>query len=123
MDFQIEDRYSAFFWGQGATMEEGHYDVVLLTQNDYLNPESPTQYIQNVLKEDNLLTQALIKNGLKVTRINWDTKEFDWSKTRYVLFRATWDYFHRINEFKPWLEHVSSHTQLINSYNLIQWNL
>ena len=99
------------------------YDVVLLTDKRYVNPTEKTPYIANVLLEDELLTTELENNGLKVYRTNWDNPDFDWTTTKTALFRATWDYFERINEFSPWLESVKSKTQLINDYNTIKWNL
>lgn len=99
------------------------YDLVLLTQKDYFNPQHLTPYIQNVLLEDQLLTEALQEKGFKVTRAYWDDESFDWDNTRYAMFRATWDYFHRFNEFHTWLKKKSQQIQLINSYSIIQWNM
>ena len=39
------------------------------------------------------------------------------------MFRTTWDYFFRYGEFKVWLEEVSKKTKLINSSEVIQWNI
>jgi glutathione synthase/RimK-type ligase-like ATP-grasp enzyme len=48
---------------------------------------------------------------------------FDWSSTKSVLFRTTWDYFDRFEEFSEWLETVSKQTTLLNSEALIRWNI
>lgn len=104
-------------------MSSKKFDIVLLTDKRYVNPTEITPYIANVLLEDKLLTKKLINSGLKVHRTNWDNPEFDWTTTKTVLFRATWDYFERINEFLPWLESVKEKTQLINDYSTIKWNL
>lgn len=104
-------------------MSEKIYDVVILTDKRYVSPEEITPYIANVLLEDEILTNELIQNGLKVYRTNWDNTDFDWKTTKTAIFRATWDYFERINEFIPWLESVKNKTQLINDYSLINWNL
>jgi hypothetical protein len=74
-------------------MNNKYYDIVLLTQKDYINPLHVDSYIKNILIEDELLTAALKQKGFKVTRTYWDNDEFDWTKTRFALFRATWDYF------------------------------
>lgn len=99
------------------------YDVVILTEQRYLNPALDTDYIRNVLYEDGLLKDLLESKGLKVTRKNWADKNFDWAGTKYVLFRSTWDYFDRFNEFQSWLASLKGKTTAINSLPLIQWNM
>ncbi len=98
-------------------------DVVILTERRYVNPVENNKYIENVLLEDNLVKIALENQGLKVLRLSWDDSNFDWSTTKYILFRTTWDYFDRFTEFSVWLESVSKQTKLLNSKDIIHWNL
>ena len=99
------------------------YDITILTQAEYVNPTEKNVYIDNVLLEDQLIIDALEAKGLKVYRTNWDNPDFDWSSTKYVLFRAIWDYFDRFPEFSKWLEEVSQKTKLINPAEQIIWNM
>jgi len=99
------------------------YDVIILTQKEYVNPIQNDEYIQNVLSEDELVQNALEVHDLRVKRVAWDDADFDWKTTKYALFRATWDYFHRYDEFSIWLEQVSKQTTLLNSENIIRWNI
>ena len=99
------------------------YDVVLLTESRYLNPKNPDAYSQNILLEDRLIQEELEALSLKCHREDWARPDFDWSQTRFALFRTTWDYFHRFDEFSVWLNHASKKTTLINSLNQIQWNM
>lgn len=101
------------------------FDITILTDHRYVNPplEERSEYVSNVLLEDQLLFDALTKKGLKVTRTNWDNPDFDWTTTRYALFRTTWDYFDRFDEFEPWLEKVELQTTLLNSSDLLYWNI
>ena len=99
------------------------YDITLLTESRYENPVDPDWYKQNILTEDRLLREALEKRGLKVTRTDWARPDFDWSTTRFALFRTTWDYFHRFAEFSAWLDRASRLTSLINPIQLIRWNM
>ncbi len=99
------------------------YDVVLLTENRYLNPENPDWYVRQILLEDGLVEKALISNGLRTTRLTWDDPNFNWSETSYALFRTTWDYFHRFQKFKSWLSDSSLKTRFINPIETILWNL
>lgn len=104
-------------------MTVNKYDIVLLTQKDFIDPVNVTPYIQNVLIEDRLLIEALEHKGLKVARTHWDNQQYDWAETRYALFRATWDYFHRYDEFSLWLKTYSKQIHFINPVSIIQWNI
>ncbi|MGB0914587.1 MAG: ATP-grasp domain-containing protein [Crocinitomicaceae bacterium] len=99
------------------------YDITILTDHRYVNPTEIDIYTQNVLDEDYCLMDAMKGLGLKVHRTNWDDSNFDWSSTKYVIFRTTWDYFDRFPEFSIWLEKVSKVTKLINPKELIYWNI
>lgn len=99
------------------------YDVVILTEGKYLNPAEIDWYVQQVLDEEQLLQNALERLQLKVIRANWSDPNFDWSQTKSAVFRATWDYFHRFQEFSVWLKKASAQTRLINSEKLIRWNV
>jgi len=98
------------------------YDITILTASKYLNPVNPNWYEKQILDEDDFIRQALEQRGLKVIRTAWDNKAFDWTKTRFILFRTIWDYFDRFDEFVPWLDKVNSLTKLINPYGTIRWN-
>ncbi|WP_299681986.1 RimK family alpha-L-glutamate ligase [uncultured Tenacibaculum sp.] len=99
------------------------FDVVILSERRYVNPLKVDDYVKNLLLEDDLVKKALEKEGLKVTRLSWDDPDFNWSDTKYILFRTTWDYFDRFPEFSVWLKKVSMQTKLINSEAIIRWNL
>jgi len=98
------------------------YDVVILTEARYENPTERDWYIDQLLKEDAFVQKALEKKGLKVGRFDW-AGNFDWSQTKNVIFRTTWDYFERFNEFTNWLEKASKKTNFINSEQIIRWNI
>ena len=99
------------------------FDVIILTEQRYLNPIEKNTYIQNVLDEDALVQNALENKGLNVERLSWDDSTFDWETARIILFRTTWDYFDRFTEFSEWLNAVSKKTILLNSEKLIRWNI
>jgi glutathione synthase/RimK-type ligase-like ATP-grasp enzyme len=99
------------------------YDVVILTDPRYVDELETGQYSKNVYLEDNLLKEAIQKLGMTVSRKSWDDATFDWSSTRFVIFRTTWDYFDRYPEFSTWLDRVSTQTILLNSEKLIRWNI
>lgn len=98
-------------------------DVVVLTDDRYINPKEPNKYIENALKEDQLVLDAMAAQGLKCAKVSWSDPNFDWKQTKYALFRTTWDYQERFTEFSDWLIKVSTQTKLINPYTQIVWNL
>jgi len=98
-------------------------DITILTCKAYFAPKHPTAYTDNIFLEYRLLNEALERLGLTVRRTYWDDPNYDWSQTRAVVFRTIWDYFERFDEFWPWLEQVQHKTRLINSMELIQWNI
>jgi glutathione synthase/RimK-type ligase-like ATP-grasp enzyme len=99
------------------------YDIVILTERRYVNQNHKDNYTNNVYKEDQLVQDALDQLGLETLRISWDDEFFDWSSTSYILFSSTWDYFNRFQEFSIWLSKVTKQTTLLNSENIIRWNI
>ncbi len=98
-------------------------DITLLTCRAYYKPDNITPYIQNILIEQELLKFAFEAQGLKVDITYWDNPSYEWQQTKSILFRTVWDYFERFDEFWDWLEQVKTKTRLINSYELIKWNI
>jgi len=98
-------------------------DVCILTDPRHVNINEKDPYYQNILKEDGLVRESLEKRGLRVDRRSWDDPDYRWSQTAFILFRSTWDYFDRFSEFSAWLEQVKNLTRMINSYEIIKWNL
>ena len=98
-------------------------DITILTDNRWVNPAEPDWYSDQVILEDQLLRNALEKSGLKVARVSWDDPEFDWSETRYAMFRTVWDYSKRWEEFDAWFRATAKVTEFINPEEQIRWNL
>lgn len=98
-------------------------DVVILTERRYVDTLKIGNPNTNVYLEDELIRTALETEGLTAIRLSWDEPNFDWSTTKFVLFRSTWDYFNRFEEFSNWLNTISNQTQLINAEQTIRWNI
>ena len=99
------------------------FDITILTDSTHLGILQRTPHMEGIIQEDQLIQSALEQRGLKVRRINWDHSELDWSDTRYIMFRSTWDYFDRFPEFNRRLENVKGQTSMLNPYDMVQWNL
>ena len=100
-------------------------DITLLTESRYAAAQAAPDdwYLQQILSDDRILSEAMERRGFKVIRKDWADPDFDWASTRIALFRTTWDYFHRFAEFSDWLDRVATQTQLINPLELIRWNM
>ena len=99
------------------------YDIVILTDSRYEKPKKTDWYIDQVLLEDSLVQKALEAKDLKVIRKDWACPHFDWESTQYAIFRTTWDYFDRFEEFFTWFEKTRKIVQFINVPEIIYWNL
>lgn len=99
------------------------YDVVLLTDSRYVDPNSPGEYVRNILTEDTIVREALERKGLSVERKDWADPDFDWAEAKTVLFRTNWDYFDRFRKFQEWIKRVSVTSAFINPISLYNWNV
>lgn len=97
--------------------------VVILTEDRYENPKATDWYTNNVLKEDFLLGHELSKLGFLVKRASWSSKSFNWSIVDFAVFRTTWDYFERLEEFLSWIKEHQNKINFINPASQILWNL
>lgn len=98
-------------------------DLAILTEAAYLPPPGEDPYACQIHLEESLILRALRARGLRAERRAWDDPDQDWAACGAVLFRSTWDYFHRWSEFSPWLDRISGQTRLFNSAALVRWNL
>jgi len=99
------------------------FDIVILTDHRYINPRKTDWYIDQVLAEDRILQTELEKKGLKVCKKDWADTKFNWECSKYAIFRTTWDYFERFDEFFSWIESTKLKTTFINSSEIINWNI
>ena len=97
-------------------------DITILTDDRYINPKKDW-YTEQVIIEDELLKQNLTSLGLKVNRKSWSDKSYKWEDTKFAIFRTTWDYFDRYDEFFKWIEKTKMKTKFINSEEIIKWNI
>lgn len=96
--------------------------LAILTEDRYENPKELNPYTDNILKEETLLVNAFKKHDVEAIRCSWSNSEIDWSQFSAVLFRSTWDYFNRLEEFNKFIFHLPDNMVLLNSERLIQWN-
>ncbi|MEK7315012.1 MAG: hypothetical protein AAB011_02435 [Candidatus Eisenbacteria bacterium] len=100
-------------------------DIALLTEHRYeASTAAPDDwYLGNILEDDQLLIDALGAHGLSAIRVDWSRSDVDWSRYRCAVFRTTWDYFDRFDEFTAWLGRVEGATALCNCASIVRWNM
>ena len=69
------------------------------------------------------LLDALIWSGVEASVVAWDDRSVDWAVFDLVVVRSTWDYAPRHNEFIRWLRRVALRSTLVNSADVLEWNL
>ncbi len=98
-------------------------DIALLTEARYLNRKPGNGYVENIFADDDLLISSLESEGLRCCRISWDDQDFDWTTVRFAIFRTTWDYFERIDEFMNWFAETREKTNFLNHPDVVSWNI
>lgn len=97
-------------------------DIAILTEKRYLNPDLNNWYEKNIIKEDYLVQSELEKLNISCKRVAWD-KNFNPASFSFAIFRTTWNYFDEINNFMHFLGTCKNSISLINSLDLVLWNL
>lgn len=99
--------------------------VALLTDHRYLAATAAPDdwYLANILEDDRLLQDALRERGCESDRVDWADPTIDWSTFHVAVFRTTWDYFDKREQFSQWLERVATQTKLCNGEALVRWNM
>ena len=96
--------------------------IALLTEKRYLKKKSKDWYINNIWEEDHLIIRELEGLSIGCERVAWDGS-VDLSEFHFALFRTTWNYFDKLNEFLAFLKKWKNIVQFINPYEQIIWNL
>jgi glutathione synthase/RimK-type ligase-like ATP-grasp enzyme len=76
-----------------------------------------------ITDDDLLVAQELAAHGLTVDAVPWDG-DVEWDAYAAVLPRSTWDFHHRLREFRRWLDTLTMlGVPTLNPPRLLQWNL
>ena len=69
------------------------------------------------------LLKELERRGFTASPVVWNDKSVDWQGFKNVVICSTWDYQESLTDFSNWLEKVASASKLINSKEIVEWNL
>jgi glutathione synthase/RimK-type ligase-like ATP-grasp enzyme len=73
--------------------------------------------------DDRLAAAALAGLGLRADAVCWDDPGVDWLRYSAAVLRSTWDYHHRIAEFRAWIDRMEAiGARLWNPPRMLRWN-
>jgi glutathione synthase/RimK-type ligase-like ATP-grasp enzyme len=77
-----------------------------------------------ITTDDRLLRDALVARGAEVEARPWDTK-VDWSVYHRIILRSCWNFHHRPEEFRGWVNDVKERHDgsMMNGPELVQWSV
>ncbi|HEY8794589.1 MAG TPA: hypothetical protein VIM15_06535 [Gemmatimonadaceae bacterium] len=77
-----------------------------------------------ITTDDRLLRDALVARGAEVEARPWDTK-VDWSVYHRIILRSCWNFHHRPEEFRGWVNDVKQQHDgsMMNGPELVQWSV
>ncbi|MGH9305647.1 MAG: ATP-grasp domain-containing protein [Acidimicrobiales bacterium] len=73
--------------------------------------------------DSDLLVNALETLGLESEVVSWDDPQAEWRRRCLVVVRSTWDSVDRPGEYVEWAREVGAVTKLVNSPDMLAWNL
>jgi glutathione synthase/RimK-type ligase-like ATP-grasp enzyme len=76
--------------------------------------------LPNLDPDDILAVNCLEKHHIRCVPAVWNDPGMDWSTSRLVVLRSTWDYHLSVEKFLSWAESCAE--RLANSYALVRWN-
>ena len=81
------------------------------------------QKLPNLNLSDQQFIPTLAKHNIIATAAIWDDKSINWTLFDYLLFRNTWDYYEKENQFNTWLNHIQAlGIKTLNAIEIIQKN-
>ena len=79
--------------------------------------------LPNLTESDQLLIPALAKHSITAKAVIWDEEAVNWTDYDYLIFRNTWDYYEKQQEFDFWLTKMEKlGIKTLNSISIINQN-
>lgn len=98
-------------------------DIAIVTERACLSVNPEVKYSAMGVEENTILKNTFTSQNINCEIVAWDDPEFDWSTTKLALIRTTWNYFYLIPEFRNWVKNTAEKCKLINSEDLVLWNM
>ena len=79
--------------------------------------------LPNLTESDQLLIPALAKHSIIAKAVIWDDETVNWTDYDCLIFRNTWDYYEKQQEFDLWLTKIEKlGIKTLNSISIINQN-
>lgn len=80
--------------------------------------------VPDLTPDDRLLASELRQRGAEAFPVLWDDESADWGAFDGLVIRSVWDYHHRVDEFRAWLDRLErAQARVSNPAPLVRWNL
>jgi hypothetical protein len=77
-----------------------------------------------LLEGDQQVLSLLQNHGFDVDALVWSDESIDWESYDCLIFRNTWDYFERENDFRAWINYIKLlEIPTLNDLNVIEKNI
>lgn len=73
--------------------------------------------------DQDLLLAALRHRGVSADLLAWDDPAADPGAYDLCVLRSCWNYYLSPDAFLDWVEHAARHSRLVNSVEVVRWNL
>ena len=73
--------------------------------------------------DQDLLLDTLIQGGIQAELLAWDDPTADPGEYDLCVLRSCWNYYEDPGKFLSWVEHAASVSRLMNSPQVVRWNL
>jgi hypothetical protein len=80
--------------------------------------------VPDLTPDDRLLASEVRRRGAEVVSVLWDDDSVDWGVFDSLVLRSVWDYHHRVDEFRAWLDRLErARVRVWNPIPMVRWNL
>jgi glutathione synthase/RimK-type ligase-like ATP-grasp enzyme len=80
--------------------------------------------LTDLVADDRLAATALADLGVRTDAVCWDDRRADWLRYDAVVLRSTWDYHHRVAEFRAWIDRMETlGARVWNRPDTLRWNM
>ncbi len=81
------------------------------------------QALPNLSASDQDLIPALAQHNIFATAEIWDNPTINWQSFDYLIFRNTWDYYEKQEQFNTWLKKIEKlEIKTLNSIEIVNQN-
>jgi len=101
-------------------LPEPHHEIIVLVNIAFVTSAAHP----DLTPDDQLAVVQLEQRSARVTSAIWNDPSADWTDFDAIIIRSTWDYHHRAEEFRSWIDALdAAGAPLWNPPALLRWNM